>query len=397
MEPHDERVAQVRELLAHLYDYGYCQKHPLAARVASKARSPRERMRTLRRLVLESIEAMRPRPGAQPSSAGARCYQALRMHYVEGRMAKEIAYDFGLSPRQVYRYLRKAEDDLTAIFWSNLLQFPATQPARDDVSRDELVLQEAQRFGGDVELVPLAPLVKGALAFVERLAKKQAIRVSCQIEPLDLDVLTNRQLLRHALVNALSYAVQNTCPGEELELSATRIGRDPVIELFCSVPLPKTMPREFPPDVQQLVKSLGGSCQARKDAAGSVRYSIRLRGSSRHQLLVIDDDEGVAELVRRYLTGTDYAVISATGGADGLDTALAESPDIIMLDVLMSHQDGWEILQILQSRPETQSIPVVVCSVFNDPKLAFSLGAAGFISKPIRREQLVEALESAQG
>jgi len=60
---------------------------------------------------------------------------------------------------------------------------------------------------------------------------------------------------------------------------------------------------------------------------------------------------------------------------------------------MMPQQDGWEVLQLLRNRRRTRDIPVLVCSVIDDPELAFSLGAAEFLAKPVKREELLEALE----
>jgi CheY-like chemotaxis protein len=58
----------------------------------------------------------------------------------------------------------------------------------------------------------------------------------------------------------------------------------------------------------------------------------------------------------------------------------------------MPTMDGWEILQALQADPETRHIPVIVCSVWDEPELAFSLGAADFLKKPITQRDLLDAL-----
>jgi CheY-like chemotaxis protein len=61
---------------------------------------------------------------------------------------------------------------------------------------------------------------------------------------------------------------------------------------------------------------------------------------------------------------------------------------------MMPGIDGWEVLQRLRNMPETAQIPVVICSIFNDPKLAYSLGATALLTKPVKREELFEILRS---
>lgn len=60
----------------------------------------------------------------------------------------------------------------------------------------------------------------------------------------------------------------------------------------------------------------------------------------------------------------------------------------------MPSQDGWEILEALQKDPVTRGIPVIVCSVLEDPQLARSLGARAYLQKPVSQSELLSTLES---
>jgi CheY-like chemotaxis protein len=66
---------------------------------------------------------------------------------------------------------------------------------------------------------------------------------------------------------------------------------------------------------------------------------------------------------------------------------------VIILDVMMPDIDGWEILGRLRSHPSTSAIPVVVCTILAQEELALSLGASGFLLKPITRQALLEELD----
>ncbi len=59
---------------------------------------------------------------------------------------------------------------------------------------------------------------------------------------------------------------------------------------------------------------------------------------------------------------------------------------------MMPEMDGWELLQRLNTHPQTADIPVIICSVINDPDLAYSLGASLFLPKPVSRAGVLEAL-----
>ena len=87
-----------------------------------------------------------------------------------------------------------------------------------------------------------------------------------------------------------------------------------------------------------------------------------------------------------------WGVLAATNGASGLSLARDVHPDAVILDVMMPDMDGWEVLQRLRNHPATQQIAVIICSVFDDPELAYALGASSFLSKPVKREDIIKAL-----
>ena len=98
------------------------------------------------------------------------------------------------------------------------------------------------------------------------------------------------------------------------------------------------------------------------------------------------------ELFRRYLADEDYRLVGVRDGQEGLRLADETQPDIIVLDVMIPQQDGWEVLQRLRTQESTCHIPVIICSVLDDPKLAFSLGADDFLAKPLTQSRFLATL-----
>ena len=78
---------------------------------------------------------------------------------------------------------------------------------------------------------------------------------------------------------------------------------------------------------------------------------------------------------------------------EAIEKARTLKPFAITLDVMLPMKDGWQVLQELKSYPETSDIPVIIVSVVDDYQLGFSLGAAGYLVKPIDRDQLIKLLE----
>jgi len=390
MKPDESFVEQIRDVLAHLYDYPYLQNHPLIEQFEPPNQlSPQGRMRFLRSLVLEAIEEMNPGPDVPFRSHRARAYNVLNLHYVEGLMVQEVARELAISERQAYRDLRKAEQDLATLLWPRRRM--AEEP-QEDQTRTEVILTEAKRLRGEREELEVRLLLEGALQAVTRLAEERGVRISLTIPTTPLTIRTHRMISRQALVSVLSHAIRHA--QKEVRLSVERKGQG--AQLMVSHLSPVDAREDWKTSLttpRQLVELQGGEWEVSTDSEGRRLIYFTLGTDSLVTLLVIDDNEGLIELFRRYLTGESYQLIEARDGTEGLRLAEECSPDVIVLDVMMPQQDGWEVLQLLRNRRRTRDIPVLVCSVIDDPELAFSLGAAEFLAKPVKREELLEALE----
>ncbi len=111
-------------------------------------------------------------------------------------------------------------------------------------------------------------------------------------------------------------------------------------------------------------------------------------------VLVIDDDANVHDLVSRFLSREGFRVIAASGGEEGIKLARREKPNVITLDALMPRMDGWATLKLLKADPQVGGVPVLMMTIMEDRNLAFSLGAAGYLIKPIDRERLVATVST---
>jgi signal transduction histidine kinase/CheY-like chemotaxis protein len=105
-------------------------------------------------------------------------------------------------------------------------------------------------------------------------------------------------------------------------------------------------------------------------------------------ILVVDDEEVARDLLRRNLEKEGYKVVTASGGAEGLDIARRVHPALITLDVMMPEMDGWSVLQTLKKDDELQDIPVVMISMVGNQGMGRVLGAVDHLSKPVNRKKL---------
>ena len=114
-------------------------------------------------------------------------------------------------------------------------------------------------------------------------------------------------------------------------------------------------------------------------------------------VLVVEDNAGAVELYRRFLSGGNWQVAVVANPRLACEVAKRSQPDVIILDIIMPGADGWSIIQGLRQNEETATIPLVICSVLEDPRLAEALGASAYLKKPVSQAQLVSVLNLCLG
>jgi excisionase family DNA binding protein len=111
-------------------------------------------------------------------------------------------------------------------------------------------------------------------------------------------------------------------------------------------------------------------------------------------VLIVDDDDRLREYVRVNLEMEGYAVREARSADEGLNMLEESSPpDLVLLDVMMPHVDGWEMLRRVQERHGVGAIPVIMFSGKLDERSseeATARGAQGFIGKPFNPQELID-------
>jgi excisionase family DNA binding protein len=114
-------------------------------------------------------------------------------------------------------------------------------------------------------------------------------------------------------------------------------------------------------------------------------------------VLLVDDDERMRELVRSELEREGYDVQEAASADEGLAAIESRKPELVLLDVMMPHVDGWEMLRRIQEQHGAGAIPVLMFSGQVDEnarRQATSSGARGFIGKPFDLAELVDQAKS---
>jgi DNA-binding response OmpR family regulator len=113
-----------------------------------------------------------------------------------------------------------------------------------------------------------------------------------------------------------------------------------------------------------------------------------------YKILIADDEPEIRDLLRLYLENEQYEVIEAENGAEALRLVGAESPDLVMLDIMMPQMDGYQALKHIR---ETNNIPVIIISAKDGDSekiLGLNLGADDYISKPFNPLEVVARVNS---
>jgi two-component system alkaline phosphatase synthesis response regulator PhoP len=119
------------------------------------------------------------------------------------------------------------------------------------------------------------------------------------------------------------------------------------------------------------------------------------------KILVVDDDPDLVETVSMMLESRQYEVVAAYGGVEGLSKARSESPDLVVLDVMMPDKDGFEVCKEMKADPQLARIPILlltaVASKISEtkytPRMGMETEADDYVDKPVKPEEIVKRVE----
>ena len=118
---------------------------------------------------------------------------------------------------------------------------------------------------------------------------------------------------------------------------------------------------------------------------------------AKSRILIADDNQPNRELLEAYLAGIDCDTEIAVDGQDTLAKVKSFQPDLVLLDVMMPKQSGFEVCQKLKADPATRKIMVLMVTALNeagDIERAVKAGTDDFLSKPVNRVELTKRVEN---
>ncbi|HTX93166.1 MAG TPA: response regulator [Anaerolineales bacterium] len=388
---------QIRLALLNLHDFASLQKLPITGRLSAPNGTLDQGVRSLRAEILDAIEQLNPSGSSSSRAKERRPYALLYGRYVQGMTTAELAEELAISVRQLRREHARALNAVTELLWEKL------SGQLDGVSDDQVLplasgpsdaaQAETEQLISQARMddLVLADLVNGVLATLAPVAAGRSLTLVARLAG-DLPLVrANRVVLRQGVMGLLSHVLQHFVNGQVTIESNLEHGV--TLRVTAAGKYQAGDPGSLGLDVsRKLISSLGGSIGI-KDGPKRWQAEINLPVAEDLPILIMDDNLGLIELFRRYLAGHGYQILDAHSADEAFEAARKLSLKLVILDVMMPEQDGWEILQRLKTAPETKSVPVLICSVLNEPEIAFTLGASDYLPKPVTQDDLLAKVE----
>lgn len=112
------------------------------------------------------------------------------------------------------------------------------------------------------------------------------------------------------------------------------------------------------------------------------------------KILIVEDEENIRELLRLYLEREAYEVIEAPNGVEGLKKWKSETPDMLLLDVMMPIMDGWEVCRTIR---EESNVPIIMLTAkgeTSDRVSGLEMGADDYIVKPLEMREVIARIRA---
>lgn len=116
------------------------------------------------------------------------------------------------------------------------------------------------------------------------------------------------------------------------------------------------------------------------------------------KILMVDDDKLVTDLLEKLLKADGYQTVTVNDSSKAIEVAQAESPDLVLLDLMMPQPDGFRVCRMLREVPEFKKLPIIIVTALDDSDsraVAFGAGANDYLTKPFHPDELSEKIVAA--
>jgi CheY-like chemotaxis protein len=395
---------ELQEALNHLHDPDRLGRSPLVALLGVS-----ERINTytaLQDLLTEAIGALKPGPDVPADSRAWRIYELLSCRYVQELSPPEVAHQLGLSVRHMHREQAAALDALARYLWDRFSLAGRELLVRDAGSEPDVhcgppSLQEELAWLRDAACEQPADVVEALKTAIE-LAGSMAQRHRTLLEIALPDHLPGVAVhpvgLNQLLLNMLTASIRRAA-SDSVSVTAQIAGHEVEVVFRCA----QAQGAGYATDDVRLLaatREVADLCGVSiAVSAEGLPFAARI-GLPLHRqvtVLAIDDNADTLRLLEHYMLGSRYRLVGAQDPEQALALAAEVHPQVIVLDVMMPQVDGWRLLGRLREHPATGDVPVVVCTIMAQEELAFTLGAAACLRKPVTQAQFLETLDQQVG
>jgi CheY-like chemotaxis protein len=351
--------------------------------------------------ILQAIEDLKPTVDAPLSAHTRQAYELLHNRFVERLTLEQTAERMYLSLSSTWRAQRTAVHTLAQVLWKHhrsaenpnvgwIEEKNQTSPTQatdwqTQASR-ELALLEASAPNA---VSDMGKTIAKTLTLMGALLKKLDVRVETKPVQPNLVTAIHPSVLQEVLIAVVGRLAHRISSGPIRIYTNIEDGA-PKITITGAV-RSKDGPTE---------SDLVGDILKPEDifigcniANEHVFIEITTPAVGRITVLVVDDNEDMIYFYRRCTEGTRYHVVQGPQGPDLFEKIKSLAPEIVVLDIMLPNVDGWELLIRLHEDHNTRGIPIIVSSVVKEEELALSLGASGYLSKPVKARQFIQALD----
>jgi CheY-like chemotaxis protein len=401
----------LRVALGSLYDPSVLNNSPLLQLLGTNQQP--DAVASLRQALTDAIESLRPVHNTPRGSKSSRVYEILRHRFIEQQTQCTVADSICLSIRQLQREEKTAVGILADTLWRVYQLEEKTQVMSAYLAPAVAPQAQAgwQEWDSLISTIPfqqsnIVDMVQDVVNTLKNVISAAHVVVDYRMSSAHSHLYLQAPILRQGLLNILSTAIEQAPKGKlilqtDIHPEQERI----IIEAWSAAGKSASAPAACQENLDiaaRLIQACKGSLQITTrlpedgvPETGQPVFSASVTLSTAEQVivLVIEDHPDTLQLYQRYLADSRYRFIGAGDIRQGLALAEEHLPQIILLDVMMPESDGWALLGQLRVHPKTHNIPVIICSIIPQSNLALTLGAAGFLRKPVSRADLLAALD----
>jgi len=360
----------------------------------------------LQGILTKAIDALRPAANAPNKLHAQGIYDLLLYRYVQQFNQNEIANQLGISVRHLRRLQNLAIYELAGQLWKQYHpannqpgSYPASFETPQSSTSDQFVeeLDWLRKYSGNVA-TDLSLGLDTVQVMIEPFAEQNGAQLVFPAEISGL-VHVHPVAFQQILLSLLTFVIQSM-PGKQIHIGFSKD------QGWQTLTIAVVSQADFVLDKTSVEKSLETVKKMVELSKGEFTIDLRARAFNARvafqivvpkNVLVIDDNPEIVTMMQRYVNETHFRITGLNNPQEAVEFALRALPDIIVIDIMMPQVDGLQVLSRLKHHPVLGKCPIIVCSVLPQKDLAASLGAAGFIQKPIQRDTFISTLNHGLG